>query len=52
LKAKTKSDIDSIQENGLNIHGLFLQGASWDIENVRLHESNYGELWHEMPYIW
>jgi len=52
LKIKNKIDITDIPEDGLNIHGLYLQGASWDLENIKLRESNYGELWHEMPCIW
>lgn len=52
LTLKNKSEITENPENGLNIHGLFLQGASWDLGNIKLKESNYGELWHEMPCIW
>jgi len=52
MMAKNKSEVDQIPETGLLIHGLFLQGASWDLGKIQLKESNHGELWHEMPCIW
>jgi dynein heavy chain len=42
----------AIPEDGLNIHGLYLQGASWEWSNCKLKEQAPGELWHEMPCIW
>ncbi len=47
-----KKDVSKIPEDGLNIHGLFLQGSSWDWPNGKLKESKNGELWHETPVIW
>lgn len=47
-----KNEITDVHENGLNIHGLFLQGASWNLDDSKIRESNYGELWDEMPCIW
>jgi dynein heavy chain len=41
-----------VPQDGLNIHGLFLQGASWNVEDTKLRESIYGELWDEMPCLW
>jgi len=52
IKVRNKSEIKDIPQNGLIIHGLFLQGSSWDFESVKIKESSYGELWHEMPCIW
>jgi len=39
-------------EKGVMIHGLFLQGAGWDRQNVRLVESKPEELFIQMPVIW
>lgn len=47
-----KNAISDLPENGLNIHGLYLQGASWNFDDVKIRESHYGELWDEMPCIW
>jgi dynein heavy chain len=49
---KSKKEVEKIPEDGLNIHGLFLQGASWDWPKGKLRESNNGELWHELPVLW
>jgi dynein heavy chain len=47
-----KKEVYDVPEHGLYIHGLFLQGASWDVEQIQIRESIYGELWDEMPCIW
>lgn len=39
-------------KTGVYIHGLFLQGAGWDMENACLVESDSGELFKSMPVIW
>jgi dynein heavy chain len=39
-------------EDGVNIHGLFLEGASWNVSGVQLKEQSFGELSFEMPVIW
>lgn len=52
LQIKNKEEVNKSPDDGLNIHGLFLQGASWNLKNVKLDESHYGELWNEMPVIW
>jgi dynein heavy chain len=44
--------VQETPEEGLNIHGLFLQGASWNWQESRLKEPDAGELWHVMPVIW
>jgi dynein heavy chain len=49
---KKKEEIDVIPENGFNIYGLYLQGASWSWTDCKLKEPHFGELWHEMPVIW
>ncbi len=53
LKLKKNEIIEAdVPENGLNIHGLYLQGASWNIQETKIKESVYGELWDEMPCLW
>ena len=41
-----------IPEDGVNINGLHLEGASWDFEKIMLKEQDLGELSIEMPVIW
>ena len=41
-----------IHEDGVNINGFYLEGASWDFEKIILKEQGPGELWIEMPVIW
>ena len=41
-----------IPEDGVNINGLHLEGASWDFEKILLKEQDPGELSIEMPVIW
>jgi len=38
-------------ENGVNIHGLFLQGCGWHYQERRLRESDKGVLFVQMPII-
>jgi dynein heavy chain len=38
-------------ENGVNIHGLFLQGSGWTQETQQLRESDQGILFVPMPII-
>jgi dynein heavy chain, axonemal len=52
LRNDKKDENIAIPEDGLNIHGLFLQGGSWNWSDIRLKEPAPGELWHEMPCIW
>ena len=37
---------------GVNIHGLFMQGARWDSHRGRIEESEPGALFIEMPVVW
>jgi len=46
------SDITEMPANGVNIHGLFLQGAKWDWTTSRIEESDPEVLFVEMPVIW
>ena len=45
-------DIKEAPEFGVNIHGLFLQGARWNISEGKLADSKKGVLFVELPVIW
>jgi len=47
----TKDNVQIVPENGVNIHGLFLQGAALDTEQ-QLVESIPKQLFAEVPVIW
>jgi len=49
---KYAKDVDRGQMDGLNIYGLFLQGAGWNVEKSLLKEAEDGELSFEVPVIW
>lgn len=38
-------------ENGVNVHGLFLQGCTWDVAESTLIESHPGQLFAPVPII-
>eukprot|EP00927_Polykrikos_kofoidii_P048641 TRINITY_DN42889_c0_g1_i1.p1 TRINITY_DN42889_c0_g1~~TRINITY_DN42889_c0_g1_i1.p1 ORF type:complete len:698 (-),score=150.62 TRINITY_DN42889_c0_g1_i1:99-2111(-) len=42
----------SPHENGVNVHGFFVQGAGWSREKKRMAESEKGVLFVELPVIW
>ncbi|KAL7641741.1 UNVERIFIED_CONTAM: hypothetical protein RMT77_007615 [Armadillidium vulgare] len=46
---KVKEDLTSPPREGAYIHGLFLEGASWDIENSILVDSKLKDLYPQMP---
>jgi len=50
--SEKSENVITIPKEGVNIHGLFLQGASWNWTANKLKEPNPGELTHEMPVIW
>lgn len=39
-------------ENGVYIHGLFMEGASWHSDDGVICESRPGQLFWSMPLIW
>lgn len=39
-------------EDGVNVHGFFLQGAGWDVETVKMVESEKAVLFKELPITW
>ena len=46
-----KSADEAKPEDGAVVHGLFLEGARWDVTDHVLAESNPRELYITMPYI-
>lgn len=38
-------------EDGQNVHGLFLQGAGWDLDSIKMVESQKAVLFKELPVI-
>lgn len=38
--------------DGINIHGLYLEGPSWNFNKIELQEQAKGELNIEIPVIW
>lgn len=52
ILGKTSYEIKEMPTSGVNIHGLFLQGAKWDWHRERLEESDPGVLFSDMPVIW
>ncbi|OAF71285.1 Axonemal beta dynein heavy chain 17 [Intoshia linei] len=48
---KSKDDIASPPREGAYIHGLFMEGARWDIQSGIIGESRLKELTPQMPVI-
>ncbi|XP_069945104.1 dynein beta chain, ciliary-like [Cherax quadricarinatus] len=48
---KNKEDFTSAPREGAYVHGLFLEGASWDVENSILIDSRLKELHPQIPVI-
>ena len=49
---KVYQQITEMPKAGVNIHGLFMQGARWDTHRNRIEESEPGVLFVEMPVVW
>ena len=45
-------NIKEAPEDGVNIHGLFLQGARWNLDEGKVADSKKGALFFELPVIW
>ena len=43
--------VKEVPQDGVNIHGLFIQGARWDIEKHEVNDSLKKELFFQMPVI-
>ncbi len=46
-----KSDVNAAPEEGVYIHGLYLEGAGWDKKNSRLAEALPKILYTELPVL-
>merc|ERR1712032_2193 len=42
----------TVPEDGVNVHGLFIQGCGWDFPSARMSESEKSILFVELPVIW
>eukprot|EP01006_Ploeotia_vitrea_P030605 TRINITY_DN62980_c0_g2_i1.p1 TRINITY_DN62980_c0_g2~~TRINITY_DN62980_c0_g2_i1.p1 ORF type:complete len:978 (-),score=124.16 TRINITY_DN62980_c0_g2_i1:124-2967(-) len=51
IKAAQPQDLTSPPTIGVYIHGLFLEGASWDTLGTSVVESKKGELYCPMPVV-
>ena len=49
---KSYHQITEKPSKGVNIHGLYMQGARWDTHRGRIDESEPGALFIEMPVVW
>jgi len=50
--ANTYDQLEGLQETGVCIHGLFMEGARWNAEKGAIDESRRGELFTNVPVIW
>jgi dynein heavy chain len=41
-----------LQEKGVNVHGFFIQGAGWAVNEMQIAESEPAELFKLLPVIW
>jgi len=46
-----KDKVTKVPENGVNIHGLYLEGCRWDADKGMLNESRPFTLFEEVPCI-
>jgi len=52
VKKEYSQNIKEAPEDGVNIHGLFLQGARWNVQEGKVADNKKGELFFEIPVIW
>lgn len=50
VRSFKKDKVEIVPEDGMNIHGLFLQGAQWS--GKYLVDSEHLQLFQELPVIW
>ncbi len=46
-----KEDVSQAPNEGVYIHGLFIEGAGWDRKNIRIAESLPKVIYQPMPVI-
>lgn len=44
--------VEEVPEDGVNIHGMILQGCGWDTSKQLMKESDRKVLFVDMPCIW
>lgn len=49
---KTKSEIGIAPQEGINIHGLHMEGAQWDVESAEIVEASLMKLTAEVPVMY
>uniref|UniRef100_A0A1B0DGP3 Dynein heavy chain C-terminal domain-containing protein n=1 Tax=Phlebotomus papatasi TaxID=29031 RepID=A0A1B0DGP3_PHLPP len=49
---KTKSEIGIAPQEGINIHGLHMEGAQWDVESAAIVEASLMKLTAEVPVMY
>merc|ERR1712086_10492 len=47
-----EEEVTQIPEDGVYIHGLYMQGARFDRETMNMAESYVGDLFNPVPVIW
>jgi len=47
-----EDDVKVIPEDGVNVHGLFLQGAQWSMKTCTIEDSAPGQAIVKFPCIW
>eukprot|EP00304_Pavlova_gyrans_P012708 CAMPEP_0206041750 /NCGR_PEP_ID=MMETSP1466-20131121/6142_1 /ASSEMBLY_ACC=CAM_ASM_001126 /TAXON_ID=44452 /ORGANISM="Pavlova gyrans, Strain CCMP608" /LENGTH=4121 /DNA_ID=CAMNT_0053416453 /DNA_START=38 /DNA_END=12403 /DNA_ORIENTATION=- len=52
MKSMGLADTPSPPENGVYIHGMFMEGARWNKEDDCIDESHPGELFAPVPVVW
>ena len=52
VTSKMKEDVDKGPPEGVYIHGLYLDGASWDRKSSRLSEPSPKVLFTPLPVVW
>jgi dynein heavy chain len=48
---KQKDDFTSAPRDGAYVHGIFMEGARWDVQQSVIMESKLKELYPQMPVI-
>jgi dynein heavy chain len=47
-----QDSVDTIPADGVNIHGLYLEGAQWSMKTSNIEDSAPGEAITKFPVIW